>query len=88
MAKAPPSNAKDWGPILGQELTPRATHKKIPCISVKIPSVATKTWHSLDAESGISKNGKMIFILMFQACVRIPLLRYFKEDRPELMDVS
>ena len=30
----------------------------------------------------------MIFILMFQTCVRIPLLRYFIEDRTELMDVS
>ena len=88
MAKAPPSNAKDWGPILGQELTPHAMCKKIPCVSVKILSVGTKTWHSLDAEPGIKKNGKIIFILMFQACVRMPLLRYLIEDRTELMDVS
>ena len=36
----------------------------------------------------LKKNGKIIFILMFQACVRMPLLRYFIEDRTELMDVS
>ena len=36
----------------------------------------------------LKKNGKIIFILMFQACVRMPLLRYLIEDRTELMDVS
>ena len=89
MAKAPPSKAKDWGSILSQELTPHATCKKIPCASVKILSVANQTWHRLVAEPGIKKiNGKMIFILMFQACVRIPLLRYFIEDRTEFTDVN